>query len=129
MSALTLEPEYWLVLAGLMRDKPSSSSSDIIGGPEEMKEKRREHGFLGKISKYTTLAEIQGNRHLFGAKLFPDCWRQIHHHLPLHCSSHLTVFSGCLCRTGPKVWSQFVSWGSQGAGVRPDQFLLFGRRG
>lgn len=42
MRALTLEPEYLLVLAGLMRAKLASSSSDTMGGPEETKEEKLE---------------------------------------------------------------------------------------
>lgn len=41
MRALTLEPEYWLVLAGQMRAKLASSSSDTMGGPGERKEEER----------------------------------------------------------------------------------------
>lgn len=43
MRALTLEPEYWLVLAGQMRGKLASSSSDTIGGPEEREKEGQEH--------------------------------------------------------------------------------------
>lgn len=39
MRALTLEPEYWLVLAGLMRAKQASSSPDTMGGPDKEEEK------------------------------------------------------------------------------------------
>lgn len=35
MRALTLKPEYWLDLAGVMRAKLASSSSETTGGPEE----------------------------------------------------------------------------------------------
>lgn len=125
--ALTLEPEYWLVLAGLMRLKLDSSSSDIMGGPEKKKRKKGSTWVAYMVQHTSNFhsdrpAQEQTNRHLLGVRLFPGWWCQIHHHLPLHCSSCLTGFSVCLCRTGPKVWSQFVSWGSQGAGVRPDQF-------
>lgn len=56
-----------------------------------------------------------------------DLLHQTHRRLLPRCSSCLTEVSGCFYTTAPKVWSQFVSWGSQGAGVRPDHFLLFGR--
>lgn len=35
MRALTLEPEYWLVLAGVISARLASSSCDTKGGPEE----------------------------------------------------------------------------------------------
>lgn len=119
MRALTLEPEYWLVLAALMRVKLDSSSSDTIGGPEK-KEKKMQRKVIAEDKVHCQpRAQEERNRHLLGARSFPDRWRQTHHHHPpLRCSSHLTGVSGCLCRTGPR----FVSWGSQGAGVRPDHF-------
>lgn len=40
MRALTLEPEYWLVLAGLMSAKQASSSSDTMGGPDDKEEEK-----------------------------------------------------------------------------------------
>lgn len=37
MRALTLEPEYWLVLAGVISARLASSSCDTKGGPGEKK--------------------------------------------------------------------------------------------
>lgn len=127
MRALTLEPEYWLVLAGQMRGKLASSSSDTIGGPEERKEEDRSTcAACIQPDWYNLNCDTSGQeqriRHLFGVRSSPDLWCQIHHLLLLHCSSRLTGVSGCFCTTGPKVWSRFVSWGSQEAGVRPDHF-------
>ena len=65
---------------------------------------------------------------LFGVRSFPGPKHQIHH-LLLHCSSCLTGVSGCFCRTAPKLWSQFVSWGSQGSRGETRPFLFFGRIG
>lgn len=127
MRALTLEPEYWLVLAGLMRAKPASSSSDTMGGPEETQEQKRRTKVVCMAQHrhkfpWETSGKEQRKRHLFGVRSFPDRWRQIRCRRLLRCSSRLTGFFGCLCRTGPKVWSRCVSWGSQGAGDRPDHF-------
>lgn len=125
MRALTLQPEYWLVLAGLIRAKQVSSSSETMGGPGEEEEQREIHVLHRNIS--FTQAFLQRWRHVIESRLLPDLLRQIHHRLLPRCSSCLTEVSGYFCTTGPKVWSQFVSWGSQGAGVRPDHFLFFGR--
>lgn len=105
MRALTLEPEYWLVLDGLMAARADSSSSDTIGVSVEA-------GILSVIVTYRVSKNISLFIHL--CQLVFLCCCQTHHHLP-RCSSHLCVLSEGPCRTDPKVWSQFVSWGSQGA--------------
>lgn len=123
MRALTLEPEYWLLITGLMTAKLARSSSVTIIGPS--KGGNRMKGIQSALMEFACCRNtFEGKTaHLFGVRLFPPPWLQIHHRHHLHYSSCLAGSSGCFCRTGPKVWSQFLSWGSQGGGVRPDHTL------